>query len=137
MSQSITVEVSVNIPREKAWEFFTKPEHITQWNNASPDWECPRAGSDLKVGGTFSYRMQAKDGSGGFDFGGTYTEVVPNERIAYKIGDGRNVSVTFETKDGVTHVIESFETEKMNPIELQRSGWQMILNNYKKYAERR
>ena len=137
MSQSITVEVAVNILREKAWEFFTKPEHITQWNNASPDWECSRAGNDLKVGGTFSYRMQAKDGSGKFDFSGTYTEIVPNEIIGYKIGDGRKVRVIFETKEGVTHVTEMFETESQNPIELQRDGWQSILDNYKKYAERR
>jgi len=136
MAQTITIETDVNVSRDKAWEFYTKPEHITQWNNASPDWECPRAGNDLKVGGTFSYRMQAKDGSGGFNFEGTYTEVVPNDRIAYTFG-GRKASVIFETKNGSTHVSVAFEVEKENPIEVQRAGWQAILGSYRRYAERK
>src|SRR6266850_8555487 len=91
----ITVENAINAPVEKVWQYWTKPEHITQWNNASDDWHTPRAENDLRVGGSFSSRMEAKDGSFGFDFGGVYDEVKTNERIAYTMGDGRKVKITF------------------------------------------
>lgn len=135
MAELIKVETLVQVPREKAWELFTKPEHVTRWNNASPDWHTPKAVNDLRTGGTFNYRMEAKDGTVGFDFGGTYGEVVPYERIAYKMGDGRKVAVTFAEEGGGTRIVEVFEAETENSIEKQRGGWQAILDNFKQYAE--
>lgn len=131
----ITVEATVNAPAEKVWEFWTKPEHITQWNSASPDWHTPRSENDVRVGGKFSARMEAKDGSFGFDFGGTYDEVVPNQRLAYTIGDGRKVEVDFKGNGDNTLVTETFEAEGTNPVEMQRGGWQAILDNFKRYTE--
>lgn len=131
----ITVETPVKAPVEKVWKLFTAPEHITKWNNASADWHTPAAQNDLKVNGRFVYRMEAKDGSFGFDFGGVYNEVKPNEVIAYKIDDGRKVKVTFEKEGTATKVIETFEAEDENPIDLQQGGWQSILNNFKNYVE--
>lgn len=129
----ITVEATVNAPAEKVWEFWTKPEHITQWNSASPDWHTPRSENDVRVGGKFSARMEAKDGS--FDFGGVYDEVVPNQRLAYTIGDGRKVEIDFKAEGNNTVVTETFEAEGTNPIEMQRGGWQAILDNFKRYTE--
>lgn len=131
----ITVENTVNAPAKKVWEYWTKPEHITQWNNASDDWHSPRAENDLRQGGNFVYRMEAKDGSFGFDFGGVYDVVKPNEYIEYTIGDGRKVKITFSTKGNMTEVVESFEAENTNSIEMQRGGWHAILDNFKKYTE--
>lgn len=131
----ITIEAVVNKPIANVWEMWTKPEHITQWNAASDDWHTPRSTNDLKVGGKFTYRMEAKDGSFGFDFWGIYDEIKLNEKIACTLGDDRKWTTNFiEVKDGVK-VIESFEAENQNPIEMQQAGWQMILNNFKKYAE--
>ena len=109
-----------------------------QWNNASNDWHTPRAENDLKVGGKFLYRMEAKDGSSGFDFNGTYEQVKTNELIVYSLTDGRKVEVIFTTKDDdarTTKIATTFESENTNPIEMQRDGWQAILNNFKKYVE--
>jgi uncharacterized protein YndB with AHSA1/START domain len=131
----ITVENTIEAPVEKVWEYWTKPEHITQWNNASDDWHTPHAENDLRVGGNFVSRMEAKDGSFGFDFGGVYDAITPNEYIEYTIGDGRKVKTTFAADGNKTKVIESFEAEGTNPIEMQRGGWQSILDNFKKYAE--
>jgi uncharacterized protein YndB with AHSA1/START domain len=131
----ITVESTVNAPVEKVWEYWTKPEHITQWNNASDDWHTPRAENDLRAGGSFTARMEAKDGSFGFDFGGVYDIVTTNEYIAYTLGDGRKVNITFTANGNTTNVVESFEAESTNSIELQQGGWQAILNNFKKYTE--
>jgi uncharacterized protein YndB with AHSA1/START domain len=131
----ITVENTVNAPVAKVWEYWTKPEHITQWNNASEDWHTPRAQNDLRVGGNFVCRMEAKDGSFGFDFGGVYDAVTTNEYIEYTLGDGRKVKITFDGNGNATKVTESFEAEEMNSIELQKSGWQAILDNFKKYTE--
>ncbi|MBX4209535.1 SRPBCC family protein [Candidatus Parcubacteria bacterium] len=131
----ITVKIDIEASLEKVWECFTEPEHIMAWNNASPDWHTPRAENDLRVGGTFNYRMEAKDGSAGFDFGGTYDEVAPYARIAYTIGDGRKVSVVFAAEGGKTRIVETFEAETVNPIELQKNGWQSILDNLKTYVE--
>lgn len=115
---------------------FTDPEAIKVWNAASEDWHTTRAENDLRTGGTFLSRMEAKDGSAGFDFTGTYDEVIPYERIAYIMEDGRRVEVTFVSgKDGV-HVIETFDPETENTPEVQREGWQAILENFKKYTER-
>ena len=131
----ITVKSTVNARVEKVWEYWTKPEHITQWNNASDDWCTPRAENDLRVGGSFVYRMEAKDASFGFDFGGVYDSIMPNEYIEYTLGDGRKVIVKFEADANKTKVIENFEAETTNSIELQKGGWQAILDNFKKYTE--
>lgn len=132
---TITVEATVNAPVEKVWELWTKPEHITKWNNASEDWHTPHAENDLRVGGRFSSRMEAKDGSFAFDFGGVYDEVKINEYIAYTLDDGRKVKISFLANDRATKVTESFEAEDTNPIEMQQEGWQAILDNFKKYTE--
>jgi uncharacterized protein YndB with AHSA1/START domain len=131
----ITVETTVNVPVEKAWKVWTTPDDITQWNNASDDWHTPKAENDLRPGGKFTYRMEAKDGSFGFDFGGVYDEVKPNELLVYTIGDGRKVEVTFTGNGDETKVVETFEAESSHSIEMQQGGWQAILNNFKKYAE--
>ena len=132
---TITVESTVNAPAEKVWKIFTSPEHITKWNTASPDWHTPRAENDLRVGGRFVSRMEAKDGSFGFDFGGTYTEVKTNQLIAYTMDDGRKANVIFTGSGNSTKVSTAFEAENENPVELQRGGWQAILDNFKKYVE--
>ncbi|MFI5221094.1 MAG: SRPBCC family protein [Bacteroidia bacterium] len=126
----ITIEAVINAPIEKVWKFWTAPEHITKWNNASDDWHTPRAENDLRIGGKFLSRMEAKDGSFGFDFGGIYDDVKQNEMIAYTIGDGRKVKISFANENGKTKVVESFEAESQNPVEMQRGGWQAILNNF-------
>lgn len=131
----ITISATINAPVEKVWTYYTEPEHLMQWNFASDDWMCPSATNDLRVGGTFTSRMEAKDGSFGFDFGGTYSEVVPNERIVYSMSDGRKVELNFSEQDGVTTVETIFDAEKENPEEMQREGWQAILNNFKKHVE--
>ena len=131
----ITVEATVNAPVEKVWKLWTLPEHITKWNNASEDWHSPSAQNDIRAGGKFNVRMEAKDGSAGFDFNGTYDNVIPHRLISYKIEGGRTVKVTFIANGKQTRITESFEAETENPIEMQKSGWQAILNNFKKYAE--
>jgi len=132
---TIKIESTINAPVEKVWKYWTTPEHIMKWNNASPDWHTPRAENDLRTGGKFLSRMEAKDGSFGFDFGGVYDEVKQNELISYTIGDGRKVKVTFTPQGNSTKVTESFEAEETNSIEMQRGGWQSILDNFKKYTE--
>jgi uncharacterized protein YndB with AHSA1/START domain len=134
---AITVETTVNAPTEKVWESFTKPEHITKWNFAADSWQCPSAQNDLRKGGNFTYRMEAKDGSFGFDFGGTYDDVQENERISYTLGDNRKADIQFIPQVNQTRVIETFEAENQNPVEMQRGGWQAILDNFKKYTESR
>lgn len=131
----ITIESTVNAPVEKVWEYWTKPEHITEWNSASDDWHTPRAENDLRAGGSFASRMEAKDGSMGFDFGGVYDAVRTNEYIEYTMGDSRKVKINFSAQGKQTKVTESFEAENTNSVEMQRSGWQAILNNFKKYME--
>lgn len=132
---NITVKTTVNAPVEKAWKHFTTPADIEQWNAASPDWHCPKAANDLRKGGAFSYTMAARDGSFSFDFGGTYDEVIENQLIAYTMEDGRKAKVVFKAKGGRTEVVETFEAEQMNPNEMQRGGWQAILDNYKGQTE--
>ncbi|WP_131537742.1 SRPBCC family protein [Pedobacter nototheniae] len=131
----ITVESTVNAPVEKVWNYWNAPEHITKWCSASEDWHAPKAENDLRVGGKFETRMEAKDGSFGFEFGGTYDEIETNKLIAYTMGDGRTVKIIFEQNGESTRVIESFEAETTNSIEMQQGGWQAILNNFKKYTE--
>jgi uncharacterized protein YndB with AHSA1/START domain len=131
----ITVETTVNAPVEKAWEYWTTPEHVTSWNSPSDDWHTPSASNDLRVGGDFSYRMEARDGSFGFDFGGTYDEVDTHRSIAYTIGDGRKVKIDFLPEGNQTRIVQTFEAENQHPIEVQRGGWQAIMDNYKKHIE--
>lgn len=131
----ITVTADVAAPVEKVWEYWSAPNHITKWSNASDDWHTPRAENDLRQGGSFLSRMEARDGSMGFDFGGVYDEVKEHQLIAYTMGDGRKVRVTFSADGNTTHIVESFEPESENPEEMQRTGWQAILDNFKKYVE--
>lgn len=133
--KTITIEATVNAPVEKVWEYWTNPQHITQWNNASEDWHTPSATNDLKAGGKFTSRMEAKDGSFGFDFWGIYDTVNVYEFITYTLGDNRKVSIRFTTEGESTKVEESFEAENENSIDMQQFGWQAILNNFKKYTE--
>jgi len=131
----ITVETTVNAPVDQVWKFWTAPEHITQWNFAADSWHSPTAENDLRPGGRFVSRMEAKDGSMGFDFEGVYDEVKTNELIAYTLGDDRKVTVKFQDQGNQTKVVETFEAESQNSLELQQGGWQAILDNFKKYVE--
>lgn len=131
----VTIEATINAPVAKVWDFWTKPEHITKWNFASPDWHTPHAENDLRVGGKFVSRMEAKDGSFGFDFGGTYDAVETHELIEYTLGDSRKVKVIFSGSGSTTKITSIFEAEGQNPVEMQKAGWQAILNNFKAYAE--
>lgn len=132
---AITVTALVAAPIKKVWELWVSPGHIVNWNNASPDWHTPSAENDLRAGGAFSYRMEARDGSFGFDFGGVYDEVVEDRLIKYTLGDGRKVEVLFAAGAGSTKITETFEAERVNPVEMQRGGWQAILDSFKNYAE--
>ena len=131
----LTVETTVRAPIGKVWSAYTTPDDIKQWNAASDDWHTTQASVDLRVGGAFSSRMEAKDGSFGFDFGGTYDVVEEHIQISYTLGDGRKVDVHFDGDDNTTHVKETFDAESQNPVEMQQAGWQAILDNFKKYAE--
>ena len=131
----ITVEADVNAPVEKVWNYYNNPDHVTKWNFAVEEWHCPWAKSDLRVGGQFSSRMEAKDGSFGFEFAATYTEVETNKKIVYVMGDGRRCTVSFLPIGNTTHMVIAFDAETQNPLEMQKGGWQAILNNFKKYAE--
>jgi len=131
----ITIEATVNAPIDKVWKYWNTPDHVTKWNHASDDWHSPSGTNDLRIGGNFSYRMEAKDGSFGFDFGGVYDQVKANEQIAYTMGDGRKVKVIFTPIGNQTKITETFEPEKENTVEMQRTGWQAILDNFKKYTE--
>ncbi len=131
----ITVEAVVKAPVEKVWKSWNEPEHIMNWCHASDDWHAPAATNDIRTGGTFSTTMAAKDGSYSFDFGGIYDNVKANELIQYTMGDGRKVEVIFTREGNDTKVVETFEAESTNPLEMQRSGWQAILDNFKKYTE--
>ncbi len=133
--EQITVKTTITASIEKVWACWTDPKHITQWTFASEDWCSPRAENDLKVGGKFVTRMEAKDGSVGFDFNGVYTEVLENEKISYTIEGGRQVSITFTQEGEHTTVTESFDPETENPTEMQQAGWQAILDNFKRYIE--
>ncbi|MBU4439084.1 MAG: SRPBCC family protein [Firmicutes bacterium] len=134
-TSTIVVEVIVNAPAELVWKYWSEPEHITQWNSASDDWFTPHAENDLRPGGKFLSRMEAKDGSFGFDFSGAYDEVKANAHIAYTLDDKRKVSIDFIAQENKTKIIERFEAENENSIELQKNGWQSILDRFKNYVE--
>jgi uncharacterized protein YndB with AHSA1/START domain len=133
--QKIAVETSINAPIEKVWQHWNEPEQVKQWNNASPDWHTPKAENDLTVGGKFSYRMEAKDGSFGFDFEGIYDNVHEHKLVSYTMADGRKVETTFTAEGGHTRVETIFDAETENSIEMQKGGWQAILDNFKKHVE--
>ncbi len=135
MSTKLTIQATINAPLAIVWKCFNNPDDIVKWNHASDDWHTTRAEIDLRVGGRFSSRMEAKDGSFGFDFGGVYTDVITNEYIAYVLGDGRKVNIQMESDGITTQVTQKFEAEQQNPIEMQQGGWQAILNNFKKFVE--
>ena len=135
MATMIKIEALVHAPVEKIWAAWTEPQHITNWSFASDDWHAPHAENDLRVDGRFSTTMAAKDGSFSFDFGGVYTEVKPLESIKYTMDDGRVSDITFTQQGNATYIVQNFEAEAENPVELQQGGWQAILNNFKKYAE--
>jgi len=132
---AITVSVIIEAPVQIVWEYWTNPKHIINWNNASPDWHTPRAENDLRAGGTFLSRMEARDGSMGFDFSGKYTKVEQQKLIELTLDDDRKVQVRFDADGNNTIVTEVFEAEQENTLELQETGWQAILNNFKKYVE--
>ncbi|RZM06562.1 MAG: polyketide cyclase [Pedobacter sp.] len=131
----LTVQVLVNAPLEKTWEVFTHPDHIIKWNQASPDWHSPWSKNDLREGGRFSTRMEAKDGSMGFEFGGAYDVVKPLEYLAYTLDDGRKVTVAFTADGNATKVAETFEADETHSPEMQQTGWQAIMDSFKNYTE--
>lgn len=134
-SNKITVKATISAPLNKVWTIYTSPEHITKWNFASDDWHCPSAMNELKAGGKYSARMEAKDGSFGFDLNATYNEVINQQVIDMVLEDGRQAVTEFQFIDGKTEVITQFDPESQNPEEMQKEGWQAILNNFKKYVE--
>jgi uncharacterized protein YndB with AHSA1/START domain len=131
----LTVQNTVNAPVKKVWEYWTKPDHITKWNHASDDWHSPWAKADFREGGSFSARMEAKDGSMGFDFGGVYDVIREHDYIEYTMSDGRKVRTTFTADGNATKVVEKFDAESTHSLEMQQGGWQAILDNFKKYTE--
>ncbi len=134
-SLEVTVETNINAPIETVWECWTQPQHIMKWAFASDDWEVPAADNDLRIGGRFKTIMAAKDGSARFDFEGIYTNVKNMEVLEYDIEDGRHVKINFFPLNGAVRVMETFEMENTHSKEMQRSGWQAILDNFKKYTE--
>jgi uncharacterized protein YndB with AHSA1/START domain len=131
----VDIEARISAKPGKVWQYWTAPEHITKWNFASDDWHCPTASNDVKVGGKMKSRMEAKDGSFGFDFEAVYNEVVPEKKLVYTMPDGREVITFFEGVGDATKVSTSFDAESENPVEMQKAGWQAILGNFKKYVE--
>lgn len=131
----ITIQASVQAPVEKVWTCYTQPEHITGWNFASDDWQCPWATNDMRIGGKYVARMEAKDGSFGFDLEAVYEAIEPGKSFLYAMGD-RKVEVHFKTLEASTQVVVAFDAETENPVEMQRAGWQAILDNFKRYTER-
>lgn len=134
MDNKIVVTATINADRKKVWDYYTKPEHITQWNFAMDTWHCPSASNDLRIGGRYVARMEARDGSFGFDFDAVYTHIREGESFTYEFGD-RQATVEFIDNNGHTAVIITFDPENQNPLDLQQNGWQAILDNFKKYTE--
>jgi uncharacterized protein len=132
--EKIIVKATISIDKQKVWDYYTQPKHITKWNFANESWHCPTATNDMRVGGKYSARMEAKDGSFGFDFDATYQEINHGHSFTYEFG-GRLATVDFKEQNGQTEVTISFDPETENSIELQQNGWQAILDNFKKYIE--
>ena len=133
--KKINIETIVNQSIEKVWKAYAEPEHIVNWNFASSDWHCPKAENNMEIGGEYWARMEAKDGSFGFDFKAIYTEITPYKSFAYKMEDDRKVAVFFHEKENATQIKIAFDAENQNPLEMQQAGWQAILDNFKQYAE--
>ncbi|MCB0571745.1 MAG: SRPBCC family protein [Phaeodactylibacter sp.] len=131
----ITIQATVKADKQKVWDYYTNPGHIVNWNFASEDWHCPSATNDLQAGGKYQARMEARDGSWGFDFEAVYTAVTAGQSYTYVMPDGRVVDVQLSAAGDGTEVTITFDAEDQNPIQMQRDGWQSILNNFKKYAE--
>lgn len=135
MSDPIQISAVTQAPLNAAWLAYTREADIQAWNHASPDWHCPAASNDLREGGRFNYRMEAVDGSFGFDYTGSYQVVEPEQRLVFSLDDGRAVEVVFTAQDATSTLVSiSFEAEQANPVELQRAGWQAILDNYAAHA---
>lgn len=134
-TEKITVEALISAQPQKIWRFWTQPDHIIQWNFANDNWHCPKASNDLRVGGRLCYRMEAKDGSFGFDFEGVYSEIIDQEKITYTLPDGRISTTTFDNLGDHTKLTTIFDAEQENSIDMQRDGWQAIINNFKHYVE--
>lgn len=132
--EKITVAANINAPVHKVWDYYTNPKHIINWNFADPSWHCPKAENDMRVGGTYKARMEARDGSFGFDFEAVYTEILTGKHFTYEFG-GRVATVKFKGQDNKTELVVSFDPERENPIEMQKGGWQAILNNFANYVE--
>lgn len=132
--KTITVGIYISKPLERVWDLWTGPEHITQWNFANDNWQCPSAINELKRGENFSWRMESKDGKEGFDFKGVYEKIIPNETIVKRLDDGRQIIISFKKLDHGTKVTETFEADDQKSIDVQRQGWQAILDNFKNYA---
>lgn len=131
----VTVSATVAAPIDQVWAYYTQPKHITQWNFANDEWQCPQAETDLRPGGKHSARMEAKDGSFGFDFEAVYDIINPPNQLSYTMADGRQATTLFESTGDATRVTTTFDAETMNDVDMQQQGWQAILNNFKKYAE--
>lgn len=132
--EKIKIQTTISADIQKVWDYYTMPEHITKWNFADPSWHCPSATNDMKIGGRYNARMEAKDGSFGFDFEVTYTQINVGNSFSYEFG-GRYATIVFEAQQGQTELTITFDPETENPIELQKQGWQAILENFKKYTE--
>ncbi len=135
MAKEVKIEATISATNDKVWLAWTKPEHIVKWNFAVDDWQCPSASNDLKVGGKYVARMEAKDGSFGFDFEAVYNEVIDQKKLSYTMGDGRRATTNFENLGSTTKITTTFDAEEQNSVEMQKEGWQAILNNFKKYVE--
>lgn len=133
-TEKVTVQTIVNADVNKVWDYYTNPEHIVKWNFADPSWHCPSAENDMKKDGKYRARMEAKDGSFGFDFEAIYSEIIDGEQFTYEF-DGRTATVKFNRVNNQTEVIITFDPESENPIDMQKNGWQSILNNFKNYTE--
>lgn len=134
-TKKIIVTATVGANTAKVWDAWTDPQHITKWNFASDDWCCPTAENDLRPGGKYKARMEAKDGSWGFDFEAIYDEVIDQQKISYTMPDGRQATTIFEDADGTTKVTTTFDAETENSEEMQKAGWQAIIDNFRKYTE--
>jgi len=131
----ITITATIAADRNKVWDYYTLPEHITKWNFASDEWHCPKATNDLILGGKYYARMEAKQGDMGFDFEAFYIDIIGNKKLSYRMSDGREVNILFKDLNPSTEIEITFDAESLNSLELQKNGWQAILNNFKKYVE--
>ncbi|MDA9555074.1 SRPBCC family protein [Pelobium sp.] len=134
-ASKITIQANIKADTQKVWGYYTSPEHIVRWNFAHPSWHCPSATNDMQVGGKYSARMEAKDGSFGFDFEAIYNEIIDKKEFTYTMPDGRQVTAIFRGLNNHTDVTITFDPEQENPLEMQKEGWQSILNNFKAYVE--